>query len=269
VSDRDETVVTRTVRLQVPSDGGDDVVAMLRRIALRPPPLETAQEHQATSPRGQRSGTPGAASIVWHAIPPRQLLLAPSGRGGRSHSRAHHLRSIQVPARVDRRSKPRQWWARTSPFGPGHESPSVVDRTFVSESRTSRPERMLLRRESSTPIPHRGSHPTSGVAHPAGAPSASRFAQLPVGDVPAAPGSPPGGNGPRGRVRRQVPRPVLAEGVASGPPHVGHRAESSRNASFRAVLGYHRTPPCPVGIRHAFSCAAICDQERGLSSEAR
>ena len=41
---------------------------------------ETAQEHQATSPRRQRSGTPGASSIVWHASLPRQLLLAPSGR---------------------------------------------------------------------------------------------------------------------------------------------------------------------------------------------
>jgi hypothetical protein len=28
--------------------------------------------------------------------------------GGRSHSRVHHLRSIQAPARVDRRSRPRQ-----------------------------------------------------------------------------------------------------------------------------------------------------------------
>jgi hypothetical protein len=69
--------------------------------------------------------------------------------GGRSHSRVHHLRSIQVSARVDRRSKPRQCWARTSPLGPGHESPSAVDRTFVSERRRSRPERMLLWRDSS------------------------------------------------------------------------------------------------------------------------
>jgi hypothetical protein len=44
------------------------------------PSIETAQEHQAPSPRRQRSGTPGASSIVWHASLPRQRLLAPSGR---------------------------------------------------------------------------------------------------------------------------------------------------------------------------------------------
>jgi hypothetical protein len=100
------------------------------------------------------------------------------------------------------------------------------------------------------------------MAHPAGTPSASRSLGPGVGDVPAAQAHLQVGTVLEGECGRQVPRPVLAPGVVSGPPHVGHRAGSSRNASFRAVLGYHRTPPCPVGIRHAFSCAAICDQER-------
>jgi hypothetical protein len=39
---------------------------------------------------------------------------------GRSYSRARYLRSIQVPARVDRRSKSRQCGTRISPLGPGH-----------------------------------------------------------------------------------------------------------------------------------------------------
>jgi hypothetical protein len=39
---------------------------------------------------------------------------------GRSYSRVRYLRSIQVPARVDRRSKSRQCGTRISPLGPGH-----------------------------------------------------------------------------------------------------------------------------------------------------
>jgi hypothetical protein len=89
-------------------------------------------------------------------------------------------------------------------------------------------------------------------------PRADRSAR--VGGVSAPPGSHPGGDGPRGRVRPQVRRPACRRGGERDPPHVGHRTDSSRNASFRAVLGYHRTPPCSVGVRRAFSCAAICDQ---------
>jgi hypothetical protein len=103
-------------------------------------------------------------------------------------------------------------------------------------------------RESSTPIPHRGSHPTSGWLIQLGA-LREPIARPGLGTCRRFRAHPQVGDGPRGRVRRQVPRPVLAEGVASGPPHVGHRTGSSPNASFRAVLGYHRTPPWPVGVR--------------------
>jgi len=97
---------------------------------------------------------------------------------------------------------------------------------------------MSLWRGSSTPIPHRGRHPTS-MAHPTGTPSASPIARPGLGTWPAVPRSPQGGDGPRGRLRRQVPR-------RGASPRGGERTPTRRapsgvvaNAGFRAVLGYH------------------------------
>jgi hypothetical protein len=54
---------------------------------------------------------------------------------------------------------------------------------------------------------------------------------------------------------------VLSAGGRERTP--AHRAPIRLvpEASSRAVLAYQRAPPCPVGVRHAFSCSATRDQE--------
>lgn len=134
--------------------------------------------------------------------------------GCRSHSRVHHLRSIQVPARVDRRSKPRQCWARTSPLGPGHESPSAVDRTsFPSVTVETRAHAALARKQHGSVLVRDSARPvlegpsdgieTRGTARPSG-PHADRRpselrAELTVVFDHRPPGVSPGRHGARRR----------------------------------------------------------------------
>jgi hypothetical protein len=108
----------------------------------------------------------------------------------------------------------------------------------LGKQNPSRPHRCRFGAEAAPPIPHRGRHPTS-MAHPAGAPSANPIARPGLGTWPAVPRSPQGGDGPRGRLRRQVPRRGASQRGGERTPT--RRAPSGvvANARFHAVLGYH------------------------------